>query len=222
MTLLEAIAQRHSVRRYTDQPLTADQIDHLNALIDTCNQEGHLHLQLVTDEPRAFSSWMVHYGAFSGVRNYIALVGPKADDLDERIGYYGERLVLEAQRMGLHTCWVALTYRKVANAFTVNPGERLRSVIAIGQGVDGGHGHKVKTIDKVARWQGTMPQWFRQGVEAALLAPTAINQQKFRFTLHDGDVVEATHGLGPYAAIDLGIVKLHFELGAAPHPFTWQ
>ena len=67
-----------------------------------------------------------------------------------------------------------------------------------------------------------MPQWFRSGVECALLAPTAINQQKFMFILHDNDVVEARAGLGIMTHIDLGIVKLHFELGATPHPFTWK
>ena len=222
MTLLDAIVQRHSVRRYTTQPIDSHLVEQLQSLIGECNVQGGLRIQLVTEEPRAFGSWLVHYGAFSGVRNYVALVGAKAEDLDERIGYYGERIVLEAQRMGLNTCWVALTYKKVPGTIIIGPDERLRCVISIGYGVDNGHGHKIKTIDRVSRCQGEMPQWFRQGVEAALLAPTAINQQKFRFTLHEGDVVEATHGFGPYAAIDLGIVKYHFELGASPHPFTWK
>ena len=67
-----------------------------------------------------------------------------------------------------------------------------------------------------------MPDWFRAGVEAAMTAPTAINQQKFMLTLmRDGATVKAAAGLGPYAKMDLGIVKYHFEIGAGDHPFRW-
>ena len=43
---------------------------------------------------------MAKYGSFSGVRNYLTLVGKPADDLQGRIGYYGERLVLTGAKPG--------------------------------------------------------------------------------------------------------------------------
>ena len=56
--------------------------------------------------------------------------------------------------------------------------------------------------------------------EAALLASTAMDQQKFSFTCEDG-VVTAKPGIGFYTKIDLGIVKYHFESGVGKENFTW-
>lgn len=221
MTLLEAIEQRHSVRSYTSQPIENYKVDALCKLINQLNQESGLNIQLVTEEPQAFGSFFTHYGAFSGVRNYFALVGKPAYDLSERVGYYGERLVLEAQILGLNTCWVALTYSKKRSRVKIAPNEKLVCVISVGYGTTQGHSHSIKSIDRVTRVEGEMPPWFKRGVEAALLAPTAINQQQFRFTLIDDSHVKAEARLGFYSKVDLGIVKLHFEIGAAPSEFTW-
>ncbi len=219
--LLEAVPQRHSVRAYEPRAIEPDKVEALQALVERCNAEGNLKIQLFLDEPRAFSSPMAHYGQFSNVNNYFALVGDKARDLDERVGYHGERLVLAARALGLDTCWVGLTYSRRRSPVKLAAGERMPSVIALGYGTGKYRAHKIKTFEQVSRVAGEVPAWFKRGVECALLAPTAINQQKFTFILHDDDVVEARAGLGFLAHIDLGIVKLHFELAAAPHPFKW-
>lgn len=221
MTLMEAINARHSVRQYTDRPLESEVVGTLENEIAACNREGGLHIQLVRNEPRAFDGFMAHYGKFSGVQNYIALVGPKGPALDEKCGYYGERLVLLAQTLGLNTCWVAMTYQKIPGVFQVSPGEKLTVVIALGYGQTQGVSHKSKAVDEVAKAEGGMPDWFRSGVEAALLAPTAMNQQKFTFALHGGQV-SARAGMGFYSKVDLGIVKYHFELGAGKDSFQWD
>ena len=109
MTILEAVKKRHSVRSYVSRKIPEDIRQELSAAIDACNKEGGLHMQLVTDDTDAFNTFLAHYGKFHNVQNYIALVGPKAADLDERIGYYGEKIALQAQMLGLNTCWVALT-----------------------------------------------------------------------------------------------------------------
>lgn len=220
MYILQAIAARHSVRQYTDRPLPPEILAELRREIDACNREGGLHIQLVTEEPKAFSSFMAHYGSFRGVKNYLALVGPKGPKLDEKCGYYGERLALFAQQLGLNTCWVAMTYGKVKTAFAVEPGEKLCLVVALGYGQSQGVPHKSKPAADVMQTEGEPPAWFLRGVEAALLAPTAMNQQKFRLCLH-GSTVEAKAGLSPYAKVDLGIVKYHFEVAAGRDNFTW-
>lgn len=220
MNLMEAINARHSVRQYETDALTNEQIAALQREIDTCNQEGGLHIQLVTDEPKAFDSLMAHYGKFSGVTNYFALVGRKSPDLDEKCGYYGERLVLLAQQLGLNTCWVALTYKKIPSAFQVDRGEKLTVVIALGCGKTQGTAHKSKPLADVAFYDGETPDWFQRGVEAALLAPTAMNQQKFKFSAH-GNQVTAKAGKGFYSKVDLGIAKYHFEIGAGKESFQW-
>lgn len=163
---------------------------------------------------------MAHYGKFSGVRNYIAMIGKKGADLDELCGYYGERLVLLAQQLGLNTCWVAMTYRKIKTAFTIDRGEKLCVVIALGYGENAGASHPVKVFHEVAQADGEIPKWYRDGVEAALLAPTAMNQQKFFFSLK-GNQVSVKAGMGFYTKVDLGIVKYHFEQGAGKCGWRW-
>ncbi len=221
MTITEAMQARHSVRQYTDKPLGTDAIAALQGAIDACNKESGLHIQLVTNEPKAFDGLMAHYGKFSGVTDYIAMIGQKSPRLDALCGYYGERLVLLAQQLGLNTCWVAMTYSKIKTAFTIRSGEKLCVVIALGYGKTQGTPHKSKAVSTVAQEDGPTPDWFRQGVEAALLAPTAMNQQKFLFT-RNGDQVSVKAGRGFYTKLDLGIVKYHFKLGAGETGWTWQ
>ena len=104
MTLEEAVYARHSVRSYTGEALAKEAAFALEEEIGKCNKEGGLSIRLVQNEPKAFKSFLAKYGKFSGVTSYIVLAGEQADDLRERAGYYGERLVLSAQTLGLNTC----------------------------------------------------------------------------------------------------------------------
>lgn len=220
MDLMEAMRRRHSVRAYQDRPLGAA-AEELQRCIEQCNRESGLHIQLVQNEPKAFAGRMARYGHFSNVKNYIVLIGKKGERLEEQCGYYGEKIVLRAQQMGLNTCWVALTYQKIPEAFTVAAGEKLVLVIAVGYGESEGTAHKSKSAEAVSHAPADAPQWFRSGVEAALLAPTAVNQQKFSFSLTGQNRVSAKAGFGFYTKVDLGIAKYHFELAAGTENFTW-
>ena len=223
----EAVRQRHSVRQYTDEPISAADRAALRDEIERCNAEGNLHMALVCDEPEAFAGGLAHYGSFRGVTDYIVIAGKPAADLDQRAGYYGEKIVLLAQKLGLNTCWVALTFKKRLVRRSIEPGDKLAIVIALGHGSTQGAPHKSKAASAVSSCPGTAPVWFDRGVELALLAPTALNQQKFRFELLDDATqagkprVKATTGFGSYANVDLGIAKLHFELGAGADTFEW-
>lgn len=219
MEILEAINNRHSVRSYLDTPIEEEKLKKLNMLINTCNKEGNLNIQLITNEPNAFDCFMAHYGKFSGVKNYIVLIGKKSKDLQEKLGYYGEKIALEAQMLGLNTCWVAMTYKKVKTAFTIGKGEKLVCVLALGYGKSQGLAHKIKEPKEVANINNT-PDWFKKGIDSALLAPTAMNQQKFRFTLQDNKVSISTKA-GFYTKVDMGIAKYHFEVGAGKDNFEW-
>ena len=228
MTLQEAIVARHSVRAYKGQPLSDADASRLQEKIDEVNREGRLHIQLIRNEPKAFLGPFARYGKFRGVTDYLVMAGVKADDLDDRIGYYGEQLVLFAQTIGLNTCWVGLSYTKIPGTYVLNDGEVIQAYISIGYGETQGVKHKIKRIDQVSNVGENSPEWFRRGVEAALLAPTAINQQKFYFellTTEDGQlprVLAKCHfSLVGYTQMDLGIAKYHFELGAGTDNFQW-
>ena len=220
MELLEAIKNRHSVRSYTDKKIEGEVLSQLRQLIDECNRESGLSIQLCLNEPNAFNSMMAHFGKFENVKNYIALVGTKDSDFDEKCGYYGEKIVLKAQQLGLNTCWVAMTYNKRKSAAVAKKDEKLLMVISIGYGVTAGIPHKSKPINDLCKTDGNMPDWFKKGMEAAALAPTATNQQKFLIEL-TGNVVKAKALSGFYNKVDLGIVKYHFEVGAGNSDWKW-
>ena len=227
MTIQEAIEARHSVRAYKEQPLTEDVVKVLEEQIAILNREGKLHMQLILNEPKAFQGTMAKYGKFRHANNYLVMAGKRAEDLDERVGYYGEHLVLLAQTLGLNTCWVGLSYSKVPGTYVLEEGEKIACYIAIGYGETQGVGHKIKTVEQVSNASDITPSWFKKGVEAALLAPTAVNQQKFSFEyvgVKDGrHQVRAKKGFSMigYTQMDLGIAKYHFEIGADKANFDW-
>ena len=228
MTLIEAIEARHSVRKYKDEPIPEDILTVLRNRIREINDEAGLHIQLVTDEPKAFSGLMA-YGSFSGVKNYFVMAGKKGNDLDEKIGYYGEQLVLLAQTLGLNTCWAGLSYSKIPGTYELEDGEKIGCYIALGYGETQGKAHKSKEIKSVSNASDVTPEWFNKGVEAALLAPTAINQQKFYIEylgFKDNSKLPKVSArplfsMAGYSKMDLGIVKYHFEIGVGKERFEW-
>ncbi|MBR3835914.1 MAG: nitroreductase [Clostridia bacterium] len=219
MTLKEAMVERHSVRRFTEQKLDDAAVSELQKAIDECNKKSGLNIQLILNEPEAFGSGMAKYGNFENCSNYIAIAGKK--NADEICGYYGEQIVLLAQQLGLNTCWVALTFNKSKAVYELNDGEKLLIVIALGYGQTQGKTRPSKPIEELCTVKnGEMPDWFKSAMIAVMLAPTAVNQQKFHFTL-DGNRVEAKTSFGFYSKIDLGIAKYHFEVGAGNADFVW-
>jgi len=227
MTVQEAIQARHSVRAYKELPLADEAVRVLVDKITELNQKGRLHMQLIQNEPKAFQGTLAKYGKFRNVNNYIVMAGKKADDLDERVGYYGEQLVLLAQTLGLNTCWVGLSYSKVPGTYVLDEGEKIACYIAIGYGETQGVDHKIKTIEQVSNISDITPLWFKKGIEAALLAPTAVNQQKFSFEYigmrNNRHQVRAKKGFSMigYTQMDLGSAKCHFEIGAGIDNFDW-
>jgi nitroreductase len=227
MELKEAIQARHSVRKYLDKPIGAAEADRLKAAVERINAESGLDVQLVREEPKAFSGLFIStYGQFSGVTNYFVMAGPKGKETEEKVGWYGEELVLLAQTLGLNTCWVGLTYKKVPGTFTLREGDKIHCVIALGYGANQGVQHPLRPVEKFYEAPASVPvpAWFLDGMRAALLAPTAVNQQKFKFILHEGNKVEAKalFSMIGYTYVDLGIAKYHFEVGAGKENFTWE
>ncbi|MDD7183583.1 nitroreductase family protein [Peptostreptococcus porci] len=218
--MMELMRQRHSVRRFTDEPLNEEAVKVLQQEIDNCNRESGMNIQLITNEPEAFQANKPSYGQFKGCKNYLVIVGPKGKDIEA--GYYGERIVLKAQELGINSCWVALTYKKGKAQGTEKHGEKRYLVVALGYGESNGDGHKLKSITDVSDFKDGDPEWYKSGIEAALLAPTAVNQQKFRFDRNGEKVALRVSGLGFYTKIDLGIVKYHFEIGSGKGQDVWK
>lgn len=216
MEWIEVMKQRHSVRQYTDQKIPVEIQEKLKAEVERLNTESNLHMQLFFDEPDCFDSRMAHYGKFTNVKNYLSIVGKKEPKLDEKAGYYGEKVVLLAQSLGINSCWVGMTHGK--SDAIVNKDEKQVIVVSLGYGENQGVAHKSKPMDKLCSVTGDVPTWFHTGMEAAMLSPTAINQQKFLIS-YDGKKLSAkVNGRGFFSKVDLGIVKCDFEL-ASGHTF---
>lgn len=205
MDILEIMRKRHSVRQYKNQAIEPPKREEINLLIKAVNAESKMSIQAFYDEPECFDSFMAHYGKFENVKNYIAIVGNKNEQ--EKAGYYGEKIVLKCQELGLNTCWVAMTHGK--SKAEIKKGQKLLIIISLGYGKTQGVPHKSKSISELAR-ADEVTEWFETGMEAVKLAQTAVNQQKFLFELKNG-VVTAKSLWGFYSKIDLGIVKYHFE-----------
>jgi len=219
MDLSAAIKARHSVRSFTDRRIDGEIETVLCQMIDECSQASGLHIQLCLNEPRAFDNMRAKYGKFQNCKNYIALAGKSGSS--EKCGYYGEKLVLKAQQLGLNSCWAAISYSKSKVPCVLAKGEKIRLVIALGYGISQGVEHRSKDMKRLCQVKGEMPEWFRRGMAAAMLAPTAMNQQKFVLTLHQ-NTVSAKPLIAFYSRVDLGIVKCHFEIGAGDAIFKWQ
>lgn len=205
MDILELMKERHSVRQYKNQVIELAKREAINALINDVNAKSKLSIQAFYDEPKCFNSFMAHYGKFENVENYIAIVGNKNEQ--EKAGYYGEKIVLKCQELGLNTCWVGMTHGK--SKAEIKRGQKLLVIISLGYGETQGVPHKSKSIAELGKADQST-EWFGRGMEAVSLAPTAVNQQKFLFELKNGNVTAKNLG-GFYSNMDLGIAKYHFE-----------
>lgn len=220
MNIIQACYARHAVRHFDGKPLSWKHQQDLREIIDKINQKNDLHIQLIANEPKAFGGARAKMCNFTGCVNYLALIGKKSKDLKEKLGYFGEKIVLKAQQMGINSCWVYLTYNKIKEAYDIRPGEKLVCVVALGYGLTQGHPHESKRFGDVVKARGEFPEWFKKGVKIALIAPTGKNQQKFTIELVDSSSVRIKNR-SLCKDLDLGILKYHFEIGTGGAKFDW-
>lgn len=219
MDMKEAAVARHTVRKYTSAPLTGDVIEALNARIAEDNAKLGTDIQLVVNDESAFNAALKLVFA-KGVKNYFLLCGDDAPDLDIRLGYASSDLMLYAQTLGLNTWWVGATFSR-KNVEKHAPGKKVVGIVAVGYGVNQGTPHISKKPAEVSNFEGKAPRWFIDGIETALLAPTAMNKQRFLIT-GKGTKVKIACDNGEYAGVDTGIVQHHFEVGAQNDAIEWE
>ena len=226
MITVKTIRERRSVREYDGGPLDQAEFDALGAVVEECARESGLDIQLVGDNPEVFNV-IARFGLIRGCRMHIAFVvdDAKAGDVaaDEAIGYWGQKIVLAAQDMGLNTCWCALFSRKKSHAVVV-PGKKVRLVIAVGHGKTQGFSRKTKSVEALSSVEcAKAPAWFAAAMEAAQLAPTAMNNQNFKITLlSDGKTVRIDAPQSGLNVIDEGIVRCNFEIAANEAGADWR
>lgn len=220
MSLHEAMKERHTVRKYTDIPLSDVLENRLIERVEENNARFNLHIRLIENNGIVLP-FLTRIFVSKGVRNFFLLSGKDCPALEENLGYSGADLMLYAQTLGLNTWWIGGTYkRKVCEKLALQ-GNKVIGIIAVGYGKTEGKPHRSKKPEQVSFYNGTEPEWFRLGVEAALLAPTAMNRQAF-FIKGEGNQVSIVSKGGIYQGADLGLVKYHFSLGAGNKNFVWK
>ncbi len=213
--------KRHTVRKYLDKPLDMDLIGLLNDRIERNNCVYNLTFKLITNNSDGLSS-LARLMSNNSVQNYIILAGKDNSDLDKKIGYCGADLILYAQSLGLNTWWCGGMFNgKNALKHLDNKAVRVNGVIAIGYGKTQGVPHKSKTADQVSHYKGKAPEWFKSGIKALLLAPSALNRQPY-IVNGEGNKVSLKVKNGTFSQVDLGIGKYFFELGAGKSNFEWE
>ncbi len=222
MTHWEAIAKRRSRRTYIGEPVEMEKLEQLKMLAAKYKQQGLLRIELIADGSMAFNGLSKSYGLFKGVKTVIALAGNKADDhLKEKLGFYGELLVLEATKMDLGTCWVGGTFDRNSKIISLSEDESLESVITIGKVpsetlkervIHSLTAPKSKPVAAFYASDFPMPSWIEEGLKAVQKAPSAVNRQPVRFEFHSGILRAIVDLKARFDLIDLGIAKAHFTL----------
>jgi len=222
---LNAIEKRSSRRKYLPMAIEESDVETLQAFISELNDKKNIKMRLILDNGDAFNGFRKSYGMFSGVRNYIALIGDKTDALAlEKLGYFGERLVLQATMLGLGTCWVGGTFDRTSYPFELSKGESVVCAITVGNVLPERSvkekliytitHRKSKTMEQMVISDEPVPEWFLTGIQSVQKAPSAVNRQPVMFTYKGGIVTASVKDImGEGFALDLGIAKLHFEFG---------
>lgn len=229
MTPYEAIDARISCRAYTAEPLDQATLAELAELTARLSEESGLRLVLVGPDDGG-PELRLAARMFSGnVSSYVTLIGPDDNASRERFGYVGEKLVLHATTLGLGTCWVAGTFDRNSVTVPLEAGEVIHDVIPIGhmpakqpfaqRAIRAGLRKRDKRPEALYQGPTTLaeaPSWVRSGIAAVIKGPSAVNQQPVVFVQDDAGLrATLPTAKQEVAYTDLGIAKLHFELGAA-------
>ena len=230
MDFIDAIESRISCRAFSEKAIEPEKIEALRDVIAQANAQQDLHFELYGPDDFGGTLALNSNMFASSPAWYAALAAP--DDLlsKERIGYYGELLVLTAAQLGLQSCWVAGTFDRKATYAQLAEGEVLHDVIPLGYGAEKiplkqrtiRKGLRARSKKQQALYDGPTPlpeapEWIQACIDGVWKAPSAINEQPVVFAWSgEGTSVRAQlpNVKSGMEYTDLGIAKLHFELVA--------
>ncbi len=231
-----AINARRSRRAYDRSKTIGTEVK--KKLHDVCSSFrpfGSVRVEFISEPPDdVFANALGFYGNIKGAPAFLAFIGDMSDpNAQEKMGYSGEAAVLEATSLGLGTCWVALTYnaKAVRSLVKIGQNEKLICVSPVGyttatwsfeeKAISGfGAYHQRKPLQSMVSGlaETGWPDWARSAVEAARLAPSAMNRQPWGFGIEKSSITVSIKDRGPEfnvaRRLDCGIAMLHIELGA--------
>jgi len=234
-----AIPYRRSRRNYDSTDFEPDLLSHMQEFCRDFRPFPQARAELITQSPdKIFRGVIGHYGKIKGAPALIAFIGDMDDPyIQEKVGYLGESIILEATAMDLATCWVGGFFRPRVAASIIGTGEneRVLAVTPIGYAIKDvsleerimtgfGRNHRRKRLAELVTGldQVERPQWMNSALEAATLAPSAINRQPWRFYVEPDSITVSVGSLkylskleyGISKRLDCGIAMLHIEVAA--------
>ncbi len=229
------IPHRRSRRRFDSTELDSSLLAHLQTICSEFRPFPEARAELVTQSPdRILKGAIGPYGKVKGAPALIAFIGDMDDPyIQEKVGYLGEGIILEATAMDLATCWVAGFFRPKVAASVIGTAknERVLSVTPVGHAVEDlsleerimtgfGRNHQRKPLAELVTGldQTELLHWMKSALEAARLAPSAINRQPWRFHVEPNSITVSVNNprftFGISKRLDCGIAMLHIEVAA--------
>ncbi len=231
-----AINIRRSQRRYDrGRKIESEKINRLLEVCGNFHPYSSARVEFIPEPPEdIFRNAIMLYGNISGASSFLAFIGDSAEpDMQEKVGYTGEAAILEATALGLGTCWVALTYnnRAAHSLLKIAKNEKLVCVSPVGYPMDKitivekaytgfGANHQRRPLAGIVTGltEAERPAWAQAAVEAARLAPSAVNRQPWNFHIEKNSITVSVQSpgmeLNVSKRLDCGIAMLHVELGA--------
>lgn len=203
---------RHSVRNYLDQEVEHNLISKLEEKVQEVNNKSGLNIEITLNERLAMAGFEPR---LANANNYLVMKGNALDPkLKEKVGYYGEELVLFLTSLNLGSLWVAGSLHPDKVQYKKIDEENMVLIIAFGHCKDFGKAHISKSLNELSNLDENSPLWFKKGVEEVALAPSAMNMQNYYFKYIDEDKVEVSSKPARWAKVDKGIAIYHFEIGS--------
>ncbi|MFC1916669.1 nitroreductase family protein [Chloroflexota bacterium] len=241
-----AIEKRRSRRHFDEsRPIESDTLSALDMVCKRFVPFPNARSCLVTESVKGvFKGIVGSYGKIKDTPAFIAFSGNMGSaPVQEEVGYTGEGVILEATALGLNTCWVAGFFKpeSVAALVEIKSNERVLAVTPVGYArrfesmeeklmTGFGHTHRRLPVSKLicGLGRGELPEWVRASIQAASLAPSAINRQPWGFDMEDGSIIVYVRSGGPEFSVskrlDCGIAMLHVEVAAMSYGVRgeWQ
>ncbi len=230
----EALFRRRSRRLYNPDPVPAGVVRELISVCGNFRPFGSARALLAENSKNVFKGIIGAYGKIRNAPAFIAFIGDSRDrHMNEKVGYTGEGIILEATALGLGTCWAGKSFdRKTASSFiSIEKHERVIAVTPVGYAAGEasfeerlltgfGQAHRRKPLNELASGlpQAEWPEWIRLSLMAARVAPSAVNRQPWRFLVEkDGVTISADNLRDTYGIskrLDCGIAMLHIEIAS--------
>ena len=230
----EAVLRRRSRRSYEARPISSAVFESLAGVCNDFRPFDSARAVPAALSGKVFKGIIGDYGKIRGAPSLIAFIGDMRDPhINEKVGYTGEGIVLEATVLGLGTCWVAQSFNEeiAASLTSLHGYERVTAVTPVGYAAKEtsfeerlltgfGQTHKRKPLEDLVSGlhEDIWPEWVRMSLSAARIAPSAVNRQPWRFRIEQNSITVSvdnlTNSYGISKRIDCGIAMLHIEIAS--------